>query len=189
MVCNKCNTDTKDDWSFCPKCGLELKRNRIVDYGMEDVFARMANNIQNMAKRMLFEGMRPQGTKTQPGLTVKIMRGMPNMAVHNQNTGIAPIQMNVGANTANPLKSRPAPKKTIEPEATFNKLPGKLTVEVKTPGVESIEDVDVLEMGTSIEVRAYHGDTLYFKIINVPKKSAILSKKVENGKILLEMKG
>ena len=189
MVCNKCNTDIKDDWSFCPKCGKELKRNKIVDYGMEDVFASMTNNIQNMAKRMLFEGLRPQGAKTQAGLTVKIIKGVPNMALRNQGARIAPIQMNAGANATTPLKVRPAPKKTIEPEATFNKLPGKLLVEVRTPGVESIEDVDVLEMGTSVEVRAYHGDTLYFKIINVPKKSAILSKKVENGKIFLEMNG
>ena len=189
MVCNKCNTDTKDDWSFCPKCGKELKRNKIVDYGMADVFASMTNNLQNMAKRMLFEGMRPQGTKAPSGLTVKIVRGTPAMAVRNQGAGIAPLQMNVGADMTTPLKARPAPKKTIEPEATFNKLPGKLLVEVKTTAVESKWEVVFRFMLTSIEVRAYSGDTLYFKIINVPKKSAILSKKVEDGKILLEMKG
>ncbi|MCK4555263.1 MAG: zinc ribbon domain-containing protein [Candidatus Aenigmarchaeota archaeon] len=188
MACEKCNIDTKDDWSFCPKCGHELKRSKVVDYGMEDVFASMANSLQNMTKRMLFEGMRPQGAKAPSGLTVKIVRGVPATAMRNQSARIAPVQMNAPAKVTTPLKARPAPKKTIEPEATFNKLPGKLMVEVKTPGVESIEDVDVLEMGTSVEVRAYSGDTLYFKIINVPKKASVVSKKVESGKLVLEMK-
>lgn len=187
MACETCGADTERGWKFCPKCGTELRRKNFLEYGMADVFAGLAANI---AKKLLFD-MQPQGGKSDGAFAVRVMQGpvqgfgFPNMNFSGE-TGHSKKKI---AELGAPAKVRPAPKETIEPKAEFNKMPGKLIVEVDAPGVKSLDDVDVLEMGTSVEVRAYSGETLYFKIISVPKKSSVLSKKVEDGKVVLEMSG
>ncbi len=185
MACETCGAEAERGWKFCPKCGTELRRKSFLEYGMADVFAGLAANI---AKKLLFD-MHLPSEKSEGAFAVRVMQwpvhgfSFPNMRFSGEPGHAKKRIAELGA----PAKARPVPKETIEPKAEFNKMPGKLVVEVDAPGVESIEDVDVLEMGTSVEVRAYSGETLYFKIISVPKKSSVMSKKVEGGKVVLEM--
>lgn len=183
MNCENCGGNADEKWNFCPKCGNEIRRKSFFEYGVADLFADVANNL---ARKLLYE-MQPGASKNAGGFSVKIMQGMAPGAGQNREYSDSGIEGRKPAELS--AKVRPQPRVTIEPKANFSKLPGKLLVEVEAPGVKSLDDVDVLELGTSVEVRAYSGDKLYFKIISIPKKAAVVSKKVEDGKVVLVMGG
>lgn len=179
--CGKCGRTAENGWNFCPNCGSELRAKSILEYGMSDVFAGIAAGL---AKKLLFE-LQPEHARSSGAFSVNVLRGGAPPRIGMQN----PMHDAPKSAICMPSKPRPEHKNLVEPKVEFSKLPGKLVVELEIPGVRSLDDVDVFELGTSVEVRAYFGDTLYFKIINVPKKSTIAAKRIDGEKLVLELAG
>jgi hypothetical protein len=63
----------------------------------------------------------------------------------------------------------------------------KVIVQMEIPDVKSIDDIDVKELESSVEVMARAGDKAYFKIIKKPEGHSITSKRYEKGKLFLEI--
>jgi hypothetical protein len=74
----------------------------------------------------------------------------------------------------------------VEPEMrTKVTIAGKKIYEILMPGVENLDLVSVVKREESIEVTAHTPDVIYFKII--PTKGHIISEKLENGVLTLEV--
>ncbi|MFQ6136559.1 MAG: zinc ribbon domain-containing protein [Candidatus Hydrothermarchaeales archaeon] len=99
------------------------------------------------------------------------------------------IPVEGGEEIEEPKIIRKPPKVTEEPETKMRRIGGKLEVKVKVPGVKSEDDIDVRKLEESIEIRAYAGDKAYFTLFSVPPRARILSKKLENEELTLEVEG
>ena len=75
------------------------------------------------------------------------------------------------------------PKK--EPETNIRRLSNKVVYEINMPGVKSMEDVSIIQLENSIEIKAFAKDKVFHKIIpiNLPISDYNLSK----GKLVLEL--
>jgi hypothetical protein len=78
-------------------------------------------------------------------------------------------------------------KKVEEPHAEVFKGKGKITLKVMLPNIKSEKDVSLKKMQNSIEIKAYSTEKIYFKLFPVPKKSRIVSKKLQGEEFVLEI--
>ena len=72
-----------------------------------------------------------------------------------------------------------------EAKTTVRRLTDRIIYELDVPGVEK-ENVIVTKLQNSIEIKAFSKDKAYFKLI--PVSFAILNSKLEEGKLILELK-
>jgi HSP20 family molecular chaperone IbpA len=72
-----------------------------------------------------------------------------------------------------------------EPETNIRRLSNAVVYEINLPGVKSTEDISIMQLENSIEIKALSKDKVFQKIIaiNLPIKSYNLSK----GKLVLEL--
>jgi HSP20 family molecular chaperone IbpA len=80
----------------------------------------------------------------------------------------------------------PAPKTTEEPHTEVRRLDSKVVVDLSVPGVRSIDDIEVKELESSVEVKAMAGDKAYFKILTKPEQYRLTNKSFDNGLLHLE---
>ena len=62
----------------------------------------------------------------------------------------------------------------------------KIIYEIEIPGVESIENVSIVQLENSIEIKAFSKDIGYEKIL--PINFPISKYQLSNGKLILELK-
>ncbi len=74
-----------------------------------------------------------------------------------------------------------------EPPSRVESTREKMVLTVVLPGISSKTEVKVKKLSRSIEVRAYVGDKVYFKLFPIPPGSRILSKRLEGGKYIIEI--
>ena len=75
------------------------------------------------------------------------------------------------------------PKK--EPETNIRRLSNKVVYEINTPGVKSMEDVSIIQLENSIEIKAFAKDKIFHKII--PINLPITNYGLSDGKLVLEL--
>ena len=75
------------------------------------------------------------------------------------------------------------PKK--EPSTNIRRLANKVIYELEIPGVKSIEDISIVRLENSIEIKAFADDKAYFKLI--PISFLIKNWKFSKGKLVLEL--
>ncbi|MGB9703504.1 MAG: zinc ribbon domain-containing protein [Candidatus Micrarchaeales archaeon] len=80
---------------------------------------------------------------------------------------------------------RPIPKIAEEPEMNIKEENGKKILSISLPDVKSIKDIDIKKLEHSIEIRAFAGDKVYFKLI--PIEGNIVSKKFKDSTLTLEI--
>ena len=75
------------------------------------------------------------------------------------------------------------PKNT--PETNIRRLSNKVVYEINLPGVKSVEDISIIQLENSIEIKAFAKDKVFHKIIpiSLPIRNYNLSK----GKLVLEL--
>lgn len=72
-----------------------------------------------------------------------------------------------------------------EPSTNVRRLSNKVVYEIDLPGVKSAEDVSIIKLENSIEIKAVTKDKAYFKLL--PIKLPIINYKVSDGKLVLEL--
>jgi len=85
-----------------------------------------------------------------------------------------------------PSMERSMPKKTEEPSAETKRLSDGVAVDIHMPEVRGIEDIDIKELGSSVEVRAIAGDKAYFKILTKPENFHVKRTDFSDGTLRLE---
>ncbi|RLG15268.1 MAG: hypothetical protein DRN71_01750 [Candidatus Nanohalarchaeota archaeon] len=184
MKCKFCKKDLGDkQWKYCPHCGEELAKKSIYSYGMQDVTSKMLSGIQRILMRKLFTTL-AQAVKQSEGANtgsfrVKVISSKRPIAQATKQATVQTPDMTTAS-------KRPIPKETIEPKADITKLPGKLKINIPLPGIECMDDIDILKFENSCEIRAYTRNKLYFKIIQTPPNLYLNEKNLDNETLLLE---
>jgi hypothetical protein len=210
--CSRCGEKISGKYEFCPYCGNHIDKENKEDWGMlgkndfmqnnqanpfgippglNSIFNFLMKNLNNQFDNLDKEAKK--GNKT--GISISISNsgeGPPKISVNQMG--------NSNQNKEKKVKIKEAPSKTFseenikkfqnlsrkEPETEMRRFSDKIVYEVKLPGVVSINDVSIVKLENSIEIRAVAKSKAYSKIIpiNLPILNYILSK----GKLVLELK-
>jgi HSP20 family molecular chaperone IbpA len=84
------------------------------------------------------------------------------------------------------LRRTDAPKVTEEPKADVRRIGDRVSVDIEMPNVKNKEDIEVRELGSSVEVKAIAGDKAYFKILTKPENLRLTGKSFRDGALHLE---
>jgi len=162
MKCNKCRNKLAREWRFCPYCGLRIERVNSFLESFEQIF------------KSLFSGQRGQKfSQPKNKFTIRIKTGDKEQVISN----IKPkSQVRISAKPK-PIKM---PKELIEPEANVKRRGDELEITIELPGVKSLSDVNLMNLGESLELRAVKDDKGYFKIISVPAGYRIINKSLND---------
>jgi HSP20 family molecular chaperone IbpA len=76
--------------------------------------------------------------------------------------------------------------KTEEPKTSVARSASKVVVNIDMPGVRSPQDIEVLDLESSVEVKALAGDKAYFKILTKPPQFKLARKVFEKGILHME---
>jgi len=174
---------------FEPSFNLGFPFNAIFKQLEKQIEKEMRNLDKNMDKSML-DMENP--TPLMGGLTINI----------DSSNGTPVIKV---SSMKNPPEREKTPKESVglrtkiteekaeeisklpkeEAKTTVRRLTDRIIYELYVPGVEK-ENIMITKLQNSIEIKAYSKDRAYFKLI--PVSFAILNSKLEEGKLVLELK-
>jgi len=209
--CNRCGKKVSDKYDFCPNCGNSMGNPQNNDWGMlgKNDFMPSMNEIKlpmgfNMLFNSLMKNMNKQFSEFEKenekskkikkdGISISIStfgNGPPRIKVNSLgNNQEAEVQKTV-INAKQTLFSREKIKEFSslpreEPKTNIRRLSNKVLYEIDMPGVESTENISIIKLENSIEIKAIAKEKSYFKLIpiNLPLENYSL----DNGKLILEL--
>lgn len=197
--CPRCEEKTKSNHEYCSNCGLKMKdskkewgmlgKNDYVEEDQNDSFSGLSggflNKMVGSAMKMLekeFSKEFEKGIQNQraPNTRIKLMingKEIVPKQIKTTSSNNPPIKtLPINFSNENLKKFQKLSKK--EPKTQVRRIGDKVTYEVDVPGVKSIEDVSIIKLESSIEIRAVSKDKAYFKNIPItlPITKYILSK-------------
>ncbi len=167
--CKKCKKNLRKNWKYCPYCGESTRfRIKIPNFfggrrEFNENFEDMGKEIENMFSMM--------------GFPMKV-----NVKRYNTETSRPPVKK-----IKKTIKNE-VPKEideTLEPEASVKEMPNKTIIKISLPEIESKRDIRIRKLEESLEIRAYRGKTMYFKVIPISKNSKLMEKSFKNKKLKL----
>ncbi|MCD6398786.1 MAG: zinc ribbon domain-containing protein [Candidatus Aenigmarchaeota archaeon] len=166
--CPACGKKIKKEWNYCPECGFRLSKGA----------------VSKLPEHLPIHAL-PPGKKSNI-ISINIssgLGGMPKISVYG------PEKLKKSPMVSKPPKKSPKyfkkPKKVEEPKIEEKNLGNKKIIEIKLPNVKS-GDIEINELEESIEIRAFAGDKLYFKVIPTSPNYS-LNKKFEKETLKLEI--
>lgn len=212
--CGRCGNKVEEKDSFCSACGLALNDFDKDDWGMlgkNDILAPEINmmgfggilnslmkNLGSQMKAMEKE-MKTEKNPNQlrKGISISIStsgNSPPKIKINNLDGNFiktiqkeAPIEKKkISTTTLSEEKAKKFLKlPQEEPATTIRRLSNKMIYEIELPGVKSLQDVSIMQLENSIELKAISKDKSYKKIIpiNLPIQRYKLSKE----KMILEL--
>ena len=212
-TCERCGEKISDKNSFCQNCGNQLKENnenrgllgkndgpnefdKFTNSIFGGISGKMINKMFGSAMKMLENEMQKEmkNQNTQPKTNFELIINGKRIDPKNIKVTRQPIQViqkhkeqikNIlpKISPENLKKMSNLPRK--EPATNIRRLANKVIYEINMPGVKSIEDVSIIQLENSIELKALGKDKTYFKLIpiNLPIKDHSFSK----GKLILEL--
>jgi HSP20 family molecular chaperone IbpA len=133
-------------------------------------------------------GLRIERPRGIFGSIDKMVKGMLNSLFNNKPSGKkVTVRFRTGPQRTK-QKVMKLPKELVEPKAEIKRVGDDLEITIELPGIKSLNHVNLMHMGESLEVRAVIDDKGYFKIISVPEDYRIASKEVSNEKLLVRMR-
>lgn len=193
-------------YRFCSNCGIPLKEVNSEDWGMlgENDFeeqnplsnslldgftGNMFNKMLGSAMKMLEREMKKEISREniQPKTNVRLMINGKEINLNN----LQPSPRNIEKkekllddfSKKSLKKFSQLPKK--EPKTSVKRLSNTIIYEINLPGVKSLEDLSIVKLEHSIEIKAVAKDKAYFKLI--PVNLSILDYELEKGKLILEL--
>lgn len=163
--------------------------NKMLNQTMKMLEKEIQKNMQEVSKQNSDESL-PQN-KTHFELFINGKRINPNQIKVTQkpvqftekNLPKKPENSNKFFATENIKKFSELPKK--EPKTELRRLQDKIIYEISVPGVQSLEDISIVKLENSIEIKAVSKDKAYSKII--PVNLDISGYGLSKGKIILEL--
>ncbi len=201
--CKKCGKKISNNSNFCPSCGSKIKEDS-KNWGMLgkedalenefDMFSKtIFNSLNNgMLNKMLGSAMKMLEKEIKKMDNNSQFQRKNNFQLYINGKKIDPENLRI---TQSPIKPEQTLKKEFSKEKLkrFAKLPKKepltnmkrysegIVYEIDIPGVESINDVIISKLESSIEIKALAKDKVYSKLlpINLPiKKYNLLDNKL-----------
>ena len=207
-TCKRCNKKASKSFDFCPHCGNPLKKIRKDEWGMlgedditpeNDLFSnslmggfsgKMLNRMIGGAMKMLEREM--QREMSQPRVRTNVELYVNGKRIPTENIRITkkPVEVTKETKNIDSIISGESLKRFSElpkqePSANIRRLSNKVIYELDIPGVTSINDISVIKLENSIEIKAVAKDKAYKKII--PIDLPLKKYKLENEKLILEL--
>ena len=204
--CNKCKSKIDNDFDFCPYCGNSSNNNQ--DWGMlgKNDFAQNQNPFEiqgfGILNKMLGSAMKMLEKEMQKEMKSPQNQNTPktNFELYINGKKINPKNIQVTRKPVRQIQNQPTrhqkefseenlkkisklPRK--EPTTNVKRFADKLIYEIKVPGVKSIEDVSIVQLENSIEVKAISKTKVYSKLI--PLSLPIINHKLEKNILVLEL--
>ena len=190
IPCPQCKTRVKEDFDFCPYCGLDMRNpeQELRDYGFlgknEKAGAApglspgfglnegLFNSIFNQLMKS-FETQMKNGEITQLPNGIQIKIGMPQ-----QKQPKARKQQPQRVITHEQVK-RMAGAPRVEAKTDIRRLSDKVVYEMKAPDINSVDDIFVSKVESGYEVKAIGHKKVYVNnmAVDLPLRSYSLSEK------------
>jgi len=207
--CKKCKKKIRENYSFCPYCGTSLDENE-EEFGMlgKNDFESFAkemklplgfNTIFNSLMKSLSKELDSQMRDIQPekktikkdGISISIStfgNGAPKIKVSEM--GQKPTTKKEIPKFQQNFFTKEKAKEFIEsprvePKTNIRRLSNKVVYELEMPDVSGMEDVSIIKLENSIEIKAIGKKKSYSKVI--PINLPITSYDLSEGKLILEL--
>ena len=183
--CKKCEGKIKDNYDFCPYCGLDLRNPEkdIKDFGIlgkgnnvtgfplvggggfgvtdriiERILRNFANSVPELMKNLdkKMENMDTEVQSFPNGIQIRFGNTIKNKKMHQQKKTINQEQIN-----------RMSKLPRSEAKAEVRRFSDKIVYEIKAPGIETVDDVFVSKLETGYEVKAIGKKKVYVNSIPV----------------------
>ena len=207
-LCKNCGNKINNSYDFCPYCGNSFSENP-KDWGMLgktdtiNEFEQFSNSLfggiggkiiggmlgktLKMLEHEIQKEMKTQNNnpKTNFELIINGKRINPKEIKISQQKQIVKEQKKVLPNISNESlkKISGLPKK--EPLTNIRRLADRVIYEINIPGVNSINDISIIKLESSIEIKAIADKKAYFKVI--PISLPIINYNFLEGKLVLEL--
>lgn len=188
--CKKCGEKVKSSFNFCPNCNFPLKKEtKKEDYGMlgkndiqEDMIMKnslfggladgMLNKMLGSAMKMLEKEMQKEMNQQKSGTPKSNIRLMVNgkeIDLNNMQKKEPKkiVQKNIKVNMSKESSEKFSKLPKKEPKTNVTRLPDKIVYELDIPGIQSLDDVSIMQLEKSIEVKAVNKNNSYAKIIQI----------------------
>jgi HSP20 family molecular chaperone IbpA len=213
--CERCGKKFDGKYSYCPYCGKRyFNDNENEDWGLlgrDDFvpsikfpteFSELFNSIFKSLSKELHEQLnenyfqtdeKPKKIKKE-GISISIStfgNGPPKIKVRQLGENPIPevkdkIKEKIKKNTFTKEKIKKfANLKKEEPKTNIRRLSNKVIYELEMPGVKSLDDVSIIKLENSIEIKAISKNKAYSKII--PINLPITNYNLSEGKLILEL--
>ena len=214
-TCGKCSEKVSEKHSFCPNCGAYLSKEQPQEdmgmLGTDDntpqkddtlmtpfggisgkLIGKMVNSAMKMMEKEIsreFSKMENQPRKITPKTNMRLMINgkevnLNSINKNNQPPKEKPQEKLPNNIPLNKLKKMSGLEKE-EPETNLKRLDNKVIYELKMPEIKSIEDVSIVRLENSIEIKALGKTKVYSKLI--PINLPITKYDLEKGKLILEL--
>ena len=213
--CKNCGEKISNSYNFCPYCRVPLidsfddedfgllGRNDSMEevklpLGFNHLFNSLIKNMNTQFKELESHNAKQDQKKSEvkkggisisistsgnrpPEIKVTSFGNIPKFKEREKQ--IAKKANSIKLPLSDSKKFSGMPKK--EPETNIRRLSNKVVYEINMPGVKSMEDVSIIQLENSIEIKAFAKDKVFHKIItiNLPISDYNLSK----GKLVLEL--
>ncbi len=172
MICPNCRERVSKDWKYCPYCGYTLPGESAFKDIMSTNFMKGFNNL---IKNIKLSSKRPD--KKNLKINISTVRG-PDISFES---GKSISEGGCG-------KLIKMPETVLEPKTTVKQFLNELNIKVILPAQIKLENVSIMRVGESLEIRAVCKDKGFFKVIHVPKEFSLESKKLNKGVLELKLR-
>lgn len=207
IECGRCGNKVSEKYEFCPYCGYMLIENKR-DLGMlgkdddlsldemrlptelNSLFNSLMKNLQKQLNKEMEKSSSKRPLK-KTGVSIRISTSF---------DGKPKVKIDSFGDTKKQVKEKKLSPKTFsserlrkfsslqreEPKTDIRRLSKKVVYEIEMPGIKSINDISIVQLEQSIEIRGIAKDRSYFKLI--PISMPITKYSLENDKLILEMR-
>ena len=206
-LCKNCGNKISDKYEFCPYCGNSFNENS-EDWGMlgktdtVNEFEQFSNSLLGGIGGKIIGGML--------GKTLKMLER--EIQKESQNQNLAPrtnFELIINGKrvdpkyikVAQPMQVVKKPRKFLpnisneslkkisglpkkEPLTNVRRLADRVIYEINMPGVNSVNDISIIKLESSIEIKALADKKAYFKVI--PINFPIINYEFLDEKLVLE---
>ncbi len=209
--CKKCGKKINNSYEFCPYCGNSLNENFKEDWGMlgkNDVMSSINEIKFPVGLNMIFNSLMKNLNKQFSELDGEMKTRKPKkfkkdgVSISISTSGDNPPKIKVNSFGNNPKFKQV--KKQIkmpsnfsqenikkfsnlpreEPSTNIRRLSDKVIYEIDLQGVKSTNDISIIKLENSIEIKAIAKDKSYFKLITI--SLPIINYNLLDGKLVLE---
>jgi len=188
--CQNCNRKINKSYDFCPHCGNSFNKNA-EDWGMLgktdtiNEFEQFSNSLFGGVGGKIIGGML--------GKTLKMLENEIHKELQNQNkTPKTNFELIINGKRIDPKDIKLSHQKQVvkeqrkilpnisneslkkistlpkkEPLTNIRRFADKVIYEINMPGVNSINNISIISLESSIEIKALADKTAYFKIIPI----------------------
>jgi len=210
--CKRCGKKINEGYGFCPHCGNRMNSENEDDFGMlgkTDFFPgaeiklpvgfnSIINSMMNNLSKELDNELGKKFVNDSNSKKIK----KDGLSISISTFGDGPPRIKV--NGVNQEKIKEMPKEKVknthfdsekvkkfleltkeEPKANVKRLSNKVIYEIEMPGVKAKEDISILKLENSIEIKAIGKNKAYSKRISI--NLPILNYNFSEGKLILEL--